>query len=111
MQNLPRISKPTEAGERWALRLTEFNFEVAHIRGKNNEDADCLSRQHVASVASGWKHLRQQQDNDLFLQEALKKTPHPYEEKDGVWYFRNDLGQLRLFFANGRKEKDLAESS
>lgn len=29
---------------RWAMRLSEFDFEIQHKRGKSNSNADCLSR-------------------------------------------------------------------
>ena len=28
----------------WALQLSEYDFEIVHVRSKNNEISDCLSR-------------------------------------------------------------------
>jgi RNase H-like domain found in reverse transcriptase/Reverse transcriptase (RNA-dependent DNA polymerase)/Integrase zinc binding domain/PHD-finger len=57
--------------ERWALRLQEFQFDIAHVAGEKNVVADCLSRfcalqlrgvsWDVVCMASHWPAFVQQQ--------------------------------------------------
>jgi hypothetical protein len=42
---LPKCVKELGRLGRWILRLAPFKFKVAHISGKNNVVADCLTRQ------------------------------------------------------------------
>ena len=42
--------------ERWALKLQEFDYTIAHIPGKENVVADCLSRNVSACHARCCKH-------------------------------------------------------
>ena len=48
---------------RWLEFLCEFDFEIKHIRGKENKIADALSRKvqemHVASLSTCQSDLRQ----------------------------------------------------
>ena len=49
---------------RWLEFLCEFDFEIKHIKGKENKVADALSRKmqemHVASLSICQSDLRQQ---------------------------------------------------
>ena len=49
---------------RWLEFLCEFDFEIKHIKGKENKVADALSRKmqemHVASLSICQSYLRQQ---------------------------------------------------
>ena len=49
---------------RWLQFLCEFDFEIKHIKGKENKVADALSRKvqemHVASLSICQSDLRQQ---------------------------------------------------
>ena len=49
---------------RWLEFLYEFDFEIKHIKGKENKVADALSRKvhemHVASLSTCQPDLRQQ---------------------------------------------------
>ena len=38
---------------RWALLLSNYNFEIIHIKGKNNTVADALSRIPVPDADTG----------------------------------------------------------
>ena len=47
------MSKKEPAGRlaRWALKLQEYEIQIAYRSGKNNQNADCLSRLPVNSVS------------------------------------------------------------
>lgn len=44
LQWLDRIKMTNQRLLRWSLTLQEFNFEVVHVKGKDNVVADYLSR-------------------------------------------------------------------
>ena len=53
----------------WMEFLCEFDFEIKHIKGKDNKVADALSKKvqemHVASLSIFQSELRQQIDNHV----------------------------------------------
>lgn len=56
LQWLNNMKDPSSRLGRWALRLQEYQYEIVHKKGKNNQNADALSRrtyddQQNASVA------------------------------------------------------------
>ena len=65
---------------RWALRLEEFQFDIRHIPGSMNADADALSRSFVAGVSV------REQKSDEDLSRALEKEPKKFREIDGVLF-------------------------
>ena len=77
---------------RWALKLQSYNFEVVHIRGRNNTNADALSRLNYAnldncaccshshspeSIQSGWEKSDFDDMADDVLQEPQNGQVHP----------------------------------
>ena len=81
--------------------LCEFDFEIKHIKGKENKVADALSRKvqemHVASLSIFQSYLRQQivnqvagdelyeQVKDKLQQQGLEKRYEGYKlEEDGL---------------------------
>ena len=56
----------------WALALSEFDYEVQHIRSKNNGISDCLSRIHSINVLFELKPETSLND----LKTAQSQDPH-----------------------------------
>ena len=86
---------------RWLEFLCEFDFEIKHIKGKENKVADALSRKvqemHLASLSIFQSYLRQQIVNhtsedelyehvkDKLQQQSLEKRYEGYKlEEDGL---------------------------
>lgn len=44
---LSDFKEPNARLQRWKLKLGEYNYEVVHIKGKNNANADALSRMRL----------------------------------------------------------------
>jgi hypothetical protein len=78
----------------------EFEFDIVHVGGKDNEDADELSRQYVNAISVDWKEIADEQKADASLQEFKIKNPHCLHVKDGITYHRDEAGQLRLFLSS-----------
>ena len=90
---------------RWLEFLCEFDFEIKHIKGKENKVADALSRQvqemHVASLSIFQLDLRHQIVNrtagdelyehvkDKLQQKSLEKRYEGYKlEEDGLLNYK-----------------------
>ena len=91
---------------RWLEFLCEFDFEIKHIKGRENKVADALSRKmqemHVASLSIFQSDLRQQivnhtvgdelyvQVKDKLQQQSLEKRYDGYKlEEDGLLTYKN----------------------
>ena len=63
---------------RWMEFLYEFDFEIKHIKGKENKVADALSRKvqemHVASLSICHSDLRQQIVNHVARDESYEQV-------------------------------------
>jgi hypothetical protein len=94
--------------DRWMALLSEFDFEVKHIKGKENKVADALSRSmktiHLAAVitceTNVKERVRNAQETDTFFQTVtsyLEKEPigikyEGYQMIDGgLLTYRNRL--------------------
>ena len=100
---------------RWALRLSEYNFEIRYKKSEN-VSADALSRLPIDKIDNGLEILntiikesdilitnRQEQRDDLELRnlfEQLEKpviAPHfPFQLENGLLYFQKCDGNLLL---------------
>ena len=79
---------------RWANFLSQFNFHIAHIIGKQNQVANALSqRPQVSSVFIAShrdlssmidEYARDPDFEDIMSKLALGKKKEPYEVKDGL---------------------------
>ena len=78
---------------RMAIDLAEYQFEVSHVRGVDNCDADALSRIEISAVQ--FDELSSEQNNDELLFAARQKTPKSFVSINNLWYFRN-AGRDRL---------------
>ena len=93
---------------RWLEFLCEFDFEIKHIKGKENKVADALSRKvHemlLASISIFQSYLRQQIDNhatedELYVQvkeklqqQSLEKRYEGYKlEEDGLLTYKGSF--------------------
>jgi transposase InsO family protein len=73
LQWLPTKKSPNKRLARWALLLSEFSFEVQYRKGKDNANADGLSRNPISSPHSN--------DDDDDMKDgaaavAVRSTPH-----------------------------------
>ena len=102
---------------RWLEFLCEFDFEIKHIKGKENKVADALSRKmqemHVEYLSIFQSNLRQQivnhvagdelyeQVKDKLQQQSLEKRYEGYKlEEDGILTYKGriyipDVSDLR----------------
>ena len=93
---------------RWLEFLCEFDFEIKHIKGKENKVADALSRKmqemHVASLSICQSDLRQQivnhvagdelyeQVKDKLQQQSLEKRYEGYKfEENGLLTYKGRI--------------------
>ena len=93
---------------RWLEFLCEFNFEIKHIKGKENKVADAFSRKvhemHVASLSTCQLGLRQHiinhivedevylQIKDKLQQQNLESKYQGYKlEGDGLLTYKNRI--------------------
>ena len=93
---------------RWLYFLCEFDFEIKHIKGKENKVADVLSRKvqemHVASVSVCQSDLRQQivnhvAEDELYVHikdnlqhQSLEKRYEGYNlEEDGLLTYKSRI--------------------
>ena len=93
---------------RWLDFLCEFDFEIKHIKGKENKVANALSRKvqemHVASLSSCQSDLRRQiinqttedemhvQIKDKLQQQSLEKRYEGYKlEEDGLLTYKGRI--------------------
>ena len=98
---------------RWLEFLCEFDFEIKHIKGKENKVADALSRKvqemHVASLSIFQSDLRQQivshaardelyeQVKDKLQQKSIEKRYEGYKlEEDGLLAYKGRIYILNV---------------
>ena len=106
--------------DRWLKFSCEFDFEIKHIKGKENKVANALSRKvremHVASLSIFQTDLKQQIVNhtagdelyehvkEKLQQQSLEKRHEGYKlEEDGLLTYKNRIyiphvADLRKFF-------------
>lgn len=71
---------------RMALELQEYDFDVSHISGVANSDADALFRIECGAIS--FDDLSKDQLADPKLVELWKKNPECFPEKNSILYFR-----------------------
>ena len=93
---------------RWLEFLCEFDFEIKHIKGKENKVADALSRKvhemHVESLSICQSDLRQEivnhtTEDEMYVQvknklqqQSLEKRYEGYKlEEDGLLTYKNRI--------------------
>ncbi|GKT37427.1 hypothetical protein ADUPG1_003365, partial [Aduncisulcus paluster] len=64
--NLTFIKSETKAKvQRWHIELSEYDFEIKHVSGKNNAFADALSRVGHQYVTQEWPEEKLKAERDL----------------------------------------------
>lgn len=84
-------------GARWArrlLRISEYEFEIEYLRGKDNVVADALSR--INSLKSKLPSLKEAQEKDKEIQRFLKNDNRSYLDNGIVTMIRKDGTQVIL---------------
>ena len=86
-------TKLSDKQMRWANFLSQFNFHIAHIAGKNNQVADALSRRPLVNAITIAHHndltamiddYTNDEDFVSIMATISNNLPHePYSLKDG----------------------------
>lgn len=74
---LHKVKKPNSRLFKWSLKLSQFDFQIQYRPGKNNVEADALSRNPVLEGFSHENHLKM---INLISKDELRKAQ--CEEKD-----------------------------
>ena len=86
---------------RMAIELSEYDFEVKHVKGVENCDADALSRIEIAAIQ--FDELESEQRNDLKLKGHRLKNTVSFTERNGLLYFQETASSnLRLCIPQSR---------
>src|SRR5699024_8956558 len=89
---------------RMAKWLEEYQrFQIDHIPGEENVDADALSRIHHKINL-----LVIPDDRDAELEDLTNRRPGDFEETDGRWFFVGD-GKRRLWIPRHQRAELLSE--
>lgn len=99
LRYLSKLSNPTGRLSRWALRLSMFDFEIIHRRGKFHVIPDALSRSvPVAEINTLGISLDELEPWYLKMRENINKSPEKYPQwmvKDG-YIFKNISSKIIL---------------
>lgn len=88
------LKNPTGRLNRWACRLSQFNFEIIHRKGKEHVIPDCLSRIHVSSLNSAT--IQDPWYLDLYKKVSEKPTLFPNFKIENDKLFRYSKNKYRL---------------
>ncbi|GKT18034.1 DDE-type integrase/transposase/recombinase, partial [Aduncisulcus paluster] len=79
---------------RWTTYLNQFDFEIEHIKGKDNVVADTLSRM----ISETRRVIADEQTIHELIKESQATTPPTSEEyeREGELWVRSDTGQIYL---------------
>ena len=55
---LRSVKKPNSRLFNWSLKLSQYDFDLKHIQGKKNAEADCLSRNPVLDASDNSTHIK-----------------------------------------------------
>jgi hypothetical protein len=83
---------------RWMALLSEFDFEIKHIKGKENRVVDALSRSmkiiHLAAISTYEtdvkERVRNAQETDFYILTDRDLVPAARTHRDKVWRLPDD---------------------
>ena len=55
---LKSVKKPNSRLFNWSLKLSQYDFDIKYVPGKNNTESDCLSRNPVLESNESTEHLK-----------------------------------------------------
>ncbi|RWS23463.1 Retrotransposable element Tf2 protein type 1-like protein, partial [Leptotrombidium deliense] len=91
---LNSIKKPSARLFNWSLKLSQYKFVVVYQKGKNNVEADSLSRSPVTETVQNEEHLKivniLQKDELIVMQKQLTNTDH-LKKVDGIFVKQTPL--------------------
>ena len=91
---------------RMAIDLSEYDFNVIHIKGVENTDADALSRIEVAAI--GFDELASEQEADDHLVAQRSKNPGSFVIYNNLLYFKEtSTAPFRLCIPQSRVKEIL----
>ena len=105
LKALKKINKPSTRLFNWALRLSSYNFDIKYRPGKNNEEADCLSRNPIDEFNQFLKEqLKDIKVNFIQISEITsfqqnQDTPHGCKRINGLIY-KTKSDKKKLFIPN-----------
>ena len=85
---------------RMALELQEFDFEIEHVPGKMNSEADFLSR---SAMMVDMKAIGEELDKDDQLKEAIGRNPQAFRAEGEMLFFIEEGGK-RLCLPKSQQE-------
>jgi transposase InsO family protein len=99
LQHAMTMKDPTKRIARWLMTLQDYDFEIKFRPGKENSNADYLSRHTVAPIVAG------EEDTEYkLLLDGKKVPPHsPYNYMMGN--IRMEAGELWLISKSGQRRK------
>lgn len=79
---------------RWCIQLQEYEFDINHVKGSENEVADTLRRMEVGSLErSQWK---KEIEEDKEVNKQKEKYPDEVVDKSRVLYKRTRHGEVLI---------------
>jgi hypothetical protein len=104
---------------RWMALISEFDFEIKHIKGKENKVVDTLSRSvqtiHLATTSVGESNIQQRiktllSEDEFFNQVKEKLQQEPKEKRYEGYQLRDDnllMYNKRLYVPNSADLRQL----
>lgn len=104
LQWLFNLKNPNSRLIRWRLRLDEYDYEIKYKRGKQNVNADCLSRPPIAELNAVDNDTDSMIANPSDLQTILDALPEP--DQDIATSLLNDLDENTFAINNESNDDD-----
>lgn len=99
--HLIQMKNPSPRQHRQILYLSQFDFVVSHLPGKQNVVADFLSRNPVSAISLLPDSALELLQSENLSKEELADFPNHYTDTDGITYDSLDLGVRRIIVPTG----------